>query len=29
VLVFYIVAAGLMYLASRKLEADWVEEGQH
>ena len=29
VLVFYIVAAGLMYLASRKLEADWIEEGQH
>jgi MFS family permease len=29
VLVFYLVAALLMYLASRKLEADWVEEGQH
>jgi hypothetical protein len=29
VLVFYLVAALLMYLASRNLEADWVEEGQH
>lgn len=29
VLVFYFVAALLMYLASRKLDADWVEEGQH
>ena len=27
VLVFYLVAALLMYLASRSLEADWVEEG--
>ncbi len=26
VLVFYLVAAGLMYLASRSLERDWVEE---
>ena len=28
VLVFYLVAALLMYLASRKLDRDWVEEGQ-
>ena len=26
VLVFYLVASGLMYLASRSLERDWVEE---
>ena len=29
VLVFYLVAALLMYLASRKLGDDWVEEGAH